>query len=91
MACSAPVLAARALQRAVESSVESWLDEDERFQNFVMMTFDDFADDGQQLSKERLLKALVAVFDLIAAVLPPAGRRLVTRCALPWSAGTAAP
>ena len=61
--------------------MEGYLDEDERFQNFVMLTFDDEADAQQQLPKERLLKALVAVYELIAAVLPPAGRRLVTRCA----------
>ena len=61
--------------------MESFLDEDERFQNFVMMTFDDESDTSQQLPRDRLLKSLVAVYDLIAAVLPPAGRRLITRCA----------
>ena len=72
--------AAKVLQRACESCIEGFLDEDERFSNYVMMTFDDESDASQQLPRERLLKALTAVYDLIAAVLPPAGRRLVTRC-----------
>ncbi len=46
----------------------------------VMMTFDDESDASQHLPQERLLKALVSVYELIAAVLPPAGRRLITRC-----------
>ena len=80
------------------------LDNNERFQQFVMISFDDEADANQQLPRERCLKALVAVYELIAAgasrcsqaanlpnstadtslpcpVLPPAGRRLITRSA----------
>jgi len=50
----------------------------------VMMSFDDMADvsgGGQLLPSARVLKALVSVYDFVAAVLPPAGRRLVMRCA----------
>jgi hypothetical protein len=47
-----------------------------------MMTYDDESDkSSERLPRERLLKALTGVYDLIAAVLPPAGRRLITRCA----------
>ncbi len=46
------------------------------------MTYDDESDkSSERLPRERLLKALTGVYDLIAAVLPPAGRRLITRCA----------
>ena len=43
------------------------LDNNERFQQFVMISFDDEADANQQLPRERCLKALVAVYELIAA------------------------
>ncbi len=46
------------------------LDNNERFQQFVMLSFDDEADASQRLPRERCLKALVAVYDLIAAGAP---------------------
>jgi len=65
---------------ALARVAEEILDNNERFQSFVMMSFDDEADSQQRLPRERCLQALVAVYDLIAAVLPPPGCRLVTRC-----------
>jgi len=73
--------AASVLQRSVDGAVESFLDEDERFVHLVMISFDDDADAQQQLPAGRVLKALVGVYELVAATLPPAGRRLVMRCA----------
>lgn len=73
--------AASALHRSLDSAVEAFLDEDERFVHLVMISFDDDADASQQLPAARVLKALVSVYELVAATLPPAGRRLVMRCA----------
>ena len=72
--------AASLLQRSVDSAVDTFLDEDERFVHLVMISFDDDADASQQLPASRVLKALVSVYELVAATLPPAGRRLVMRC-----------
>ena len=71
--------AASVLQRSVDGAVESFLDEDERFVHLVMISFDDDADAQQQLPAGRVLKALVGVYELVAATLPPAGRRLIMR------------
>ena len=51
----------------VKQLAEELLDNNERFQQFVMCSFDDEADANQQLPRERCLKALVAVYELIAA------------------------
>ena len=60
--------------------METFLDDDERFRGWVTESFDDAADPvSQQLPREKLLKALTSVYDSTATVLPPAGRRLVTR------------
>jgi hypothetical protein len=52
---------------SLRAVAEELLDNNERFQNFVMISFDDEADANQQLPRERCLKALVAVYELIAA------------------------
>jgi len=72
----------RAMGGFTSSLVDEVLDENERFQSFIMISYDNEAvlvDAQQRLPLERCLKALVGVYELLAAVLPPAGRRIVTR------------
>jgi len=64
---------------SLSSAVDDFLDSNDRFTTFVMMSFDDEADTSQRLPRERSLTALRCTYDLLAAVLPPAGRRLITR------------
>jgi hypothetical protein len=62
-----PTLGPQSTMALVKQLAEELLDNNERFQQFVMCSFDDEADANQQLPRERCLKALVAVYELIAA------------------------
>lgn len=63
----------------MSAAVDDFLDGNDRFTTFVMMSFDDEADVSQRLPRERCLAALRCTYDLLAAVLPAAGRRIITR------------